>query len=106
MREIESHEEFVDLLSEVGEGLVVVDFYATWCGPCKIIGPKFVKMQEDFPNATLVKIDVEANEETAEEYEIESMPHFLMFLNGEKVDEMIGSNAVKLKETIEKHYTK
>jgi thioredoxin 1 len=104
MREIDTHEEFLEMLKDAGTNLVVVDFHAAWCGPCKIIGPKFEKMQENYPNAVMVKVDVDDNEETAEEYEIESMPHFLFFKNEAQIDEMIGSNAEKLEETIKKNY--
>jgi thioredoxin 1 len=66
MREIETQDEFEDMLAEASDKLVVVDFHAAWCGPCKMIGPKFEKMEPDFPDAVFVKVDVDENEETAE----------------------------------------
>ena len=102
---MENKEEFDALLEESGDKLVVIDFHAAWCGPCKLIGPKFVKMAEDYPDAVFVKVDVDENEETAEACEVEAMPTFQLFRNGEKIDGMTGSDATKLKELIDKHYS-
>ena len=58
-------------MAENADKLVVIDFYAAWCGPCKIIGPKLLVMAEEFPEVAFAKIDVDENEETAEDCEIE-----------------------------------
>jgi len=68
-----------------GEGLVVVDFTATWCPPCKMIGPKFVALDGKYENVTLVKVDVDANKEAAQAAGIESMPTFKFFKGGVEV---------------------
>mmetsp|Transcript_21912 Transcript_21912/g.19456 ORF Transcript_21912/g.19456 Transcript_21912/m.19456 type:complete len:106 (+) Transcript_21912:36-353(+) len=104
MRELETKEEYDELLTENSDKLVVIDFFAAWCGPCKIIGPKFVGMEGDFPDAIFVKVDVDENEETAEELEIEGMPTFKLFKGGEEVGSMTGANENKLRELIESHY--
>ncbi|PIO68171.1 thioredoxin, partial [Teladorsagia circumcincta] len=52
-------EEFDQLLNDSADSLIVIDFYATWCGPCKIMGPKFTKMSSEYPTVVFVKIDVD-----------------------------------------------
>ncbi|KAK6015454.1 thioredoxin [Ostertagia ostertagi] len=52
-------DEFDQLLNESADALIVIDFYATWCGPCKIMGPKFTKMSNEYPSVVFVKIDVD-----------------------------------------------
>jgi thioredoxin 1 len=66
MREIETQDEFDDVLAESSDKLVIVDFHAAWCGPCKMIGPKVEKMVDEYSNAVFIKVDVDENEETAE----------------------------------------
>ena len=104
MKELETKDEFDEIIAENKDKLVVIDFYAAWCGPCKMIGPKFEKMEADYPNAVFVKIDVDNNEETAEECEVEAMPCFQLYKDGVKVDEMTGANADALQKKIDTHY--
>jgi thioredoxin 1 len=63
----------------------VVDFYATWCGPCKQIAPKLEEMAQLFTDVIFLKVDVDENEEVASEYAISCMPTFMFFKNGGKV---------------------
>ncbi|VDM59469.1 unnamed protein product, partial [Angiostrongylus costaricensis] len=51
--------EFDAILKENPSTLVVIDFYATWCGPCKIIGPKFMRMSDEFTSVIFIKVDVD-----------------------------------------------
>ena len=104
MRELETKEEFDEFIEENKDKLVVIDFHAEWCGPCKMIGPKFEAMKDDFPAAVFAKVDVDENEDVAEEYDIQAMPTFLVFKSGSKVDSMTGANKDTLRSTIEKHY--
>ena len=57
-------------MKENQDKLVIVDFYAAWCGPCKIIGPKAEALSEEFTDVAFAKVDVDENEETAEECEV------------------------------------
>uniref|UniRef100_A0A8C5B2S8 Thioredoxin domain-containing protein n=1 Tax=Gadus morhua TaxID=8049 RepID=A0A8C5B2S8_GADMO len=75
-------EEFQAALAEAGDNLVVVDFTASWCGPCKVIGPKFVVKNR---NVVFLKVDVDEAADVAAHYEVNCMPTFLFFKNGEKV---------------------
>ena len=82
---------------------MVVDFTATWCGPCARIGPKFAKMAEEFTNVIMVKVDVDAQEKNAEKANINCMPTFQVWRNGAKVEEFSGANEKKLRELCEKY---
>ena len=100
---IKNNEEFNKIIKE--NKLVVIDFTATWCGPCKQVGPLFEKLHADnvFPNVTFWKIDVDENEETPESCEISAMPTFQFFKDGKKADEVVGASIEKVKEMIQKH---
>ncbi|KAK4297141.1 hypothetical protein Pmani_030414 [Petrolisthes manimaculis] len=98
-----SKDDFTAKLTEAGGKLVIVDFYATWCGPCKIIAPKLEAMSKVKTNVVFLKVDVDENEEVAQEYQITCMPTFLFFKNGKKVDSFSGASEDKIKEYIEKY---
>ena len=68
---------------------VVVDFYATWCGPCKMFGPVFEKVSNE-SSITFIKIDVDAHEDIARKYGIMSIPTIVLLNNGEVEKKHIG----------------
>jgi thioredoxin 1 len=71
---------------------VVVDFWAEWCGPCKMIGPYIEQMAEEFKDkAVVVKCDVDASPNVARKYSIRNIPTVLFFKNGEIVDKQVGA---------------
>ena len=82
---------------------VLVDFTATWCGPCKQIGPVFNTLAAMNPGAVFVKVDVDKNTQVAEMCGIKSMPTFQVFKGGAKVDEMSGANDAGLKALVAKY---
>jgi thioredoxin 1 len=80
--------------------LVLVDFTASWCGPCKRIAPKFQELSEQYPEITFCKVDVDECPEAADEYKIRSMPTFLMIQESEIVDQLLGAKEESLLELI------
>ena len=80
---------------------VVVDFHATWCGPCKAIAPKLKSLCEE-NGVTLYKIDVDEEPDIAAIYSIESLPTILFFKGGAKFGTVIGAKLDKIKEMITK----
>lgn len=85
------------------EGLTIVDFYATWCGPCKAISPILERLSTQFTQAQFIKIDVDAVSEVAQEQGVSAMPTFFFFKNGQKIGEVIGANPKGLQEFISNH---
>ncbi|CAG4960582.1 unnamed protein product [Parnassius apollo] len=101
---IKDSEDLKNKLAEAGEKLVVIDFMATWCGPCKMIGPKLDEMANEMADSIVVlKVDVDECEDIATEYNINSMPTFVFVKSSKKLEEFSGANVDKLKNTILKH---
>jgi len=71
---------------------VVVDFFANWCGPCKMIAPLLEQISDEVAGqASIVKIDVDQNKEMASQYGVKSIPTLIIFKNGEVVDKIVGA---------------
>ena len=78
---------------------VVVDFWAEWCGPCKMIGPLLEKLSEDYAGKIkIAKVNVDENGELAQKYSVVSIPMLLLFKNGEVINQQVGAVP---RETIE-----
>ena len=104
VHQVKSKAELEAKFAEAGDKLVVVDFFATWCGPCKRIAPLLDEIaSKNTENLVILKVDVDEIEELVGEYSIEVMPTFVFKRKGEHLDTLVGSNETKLKELIEKH---
>lgn len=83
-----SHDTFQEFIQSPEP--VLVDFYATWCGPCKLLTPVLDEIAEE-TGAAIGKVDVDEEQDLAEEYEIMSIPTLMVFQNGEMVQSTIGT---------------
>uniref|UniRef100_A0A8C5LRJ5 Thioredoxin n=1 Tax=Leptobrachium leishanense TaxID=445787 RepID=A0A8C5LRJ5_9ANUR len=100
VRHIESLEEFHSALVEAGDQLVVIDFTATWCGPCKMIAPFFQHLSEKYKEVIFLKVDVDDAQEVAALCEIKCMPTFQFYKNKLKIGEFSGANQASLEQKV------
>lgn len=100
VKEVSDPSEFA---SEIrGPGLVVVDFFATWCGPCQQIGPFVEQLSKRYPNVKFIKVDVDKSQ-IGSERGVRAMPTFHFYVKGSLVDEMKGANPKGLEDKIIQH---
>ena len=77
---------------EQADGLVLVDFWASWCGPCLVVAPVLEQLAGEYAGrAKVAKVDVDANQRTAMRFNVRSIPSILFFKNGRHVDTVIGA---------------
>lgn len=79
-----------EFVSEAKNGLAVVDFSATWCGPCKMIAPILEEVSQEMEGVSFYNVDVDENQNLAAEYGIFSIPSILVMKDGVKQDIMVG----------------
>jgi thioredoxin 1 len=86
-------------------GLVLVDFFATWCGPCRMMAPIIEELSEEYKDkAKISKMDVDVNLGIAQKYSIMSIPTIILFKEGKKIEELVGAqNKEYLQELINKN---
>ena len=90
MAKIATNTSFDGLLAD--EKLVIVDFWATWCGPCRMLSPLLDEVEEEMADKiTVVKVNVDDADEIAMRYRIMSIPTLLFFKNGQLVDKSVGA---------------
>jgi thioredoxin 1 len=75
---------------EIEEGLVLVDFWAPWCAPCRMLGPILEDVSKELDDITIGKLNVDENPQTAQEFQVMSIPLVILFKNGEAVESMVG----------------
>lgn len=75
------------------KGIVMVDFYADWCGPCKVAAPIIDELAEEMKDVKFVKVNVDENQELAGEYSVFSIPTFLVFQDGSVKNQFVGAHS-------------
>lgn len=86
-----TEQNFQQAILEAGKP-AVVDFWAEWCGPCRVVGPVVEEVAEDFGDRIVAgKLDVDSNREIAMRYGIQAIPTLLFFKNGELADKIVGA---------------
>ncbi len=85
--------------------LVVIDFWAEWCGPCKMVGPIINQLADEYKDKAVIgKVDVDNNDDATTKYGIRNIPTILFIKDGEIVDKVVGAGSKKaFEEKIEKH---
>jgi len=101
VKELKTKAEYEEALKSAEEKLVVLDCFATWCGPCRAIAPKIVKFSEEYADVEFYKLDVDTVPDVAAELGIKAMPTFLFFKKGEKIHEVVGANPGAIKAAID-----
>ena len=88
----------------IESGVVVVAFFATWCGPCKMLSPVIDELSGELENVNFVKVDIDQSMDLAQKFKIVSVPTLKVFKNGEEVDTLMGFMPKEvLKSKVEAH---
>ena len=103
VHEVKDMEDFQNQLTAAGGNLVVIDFHATWCGPCKRMAPHLKEMTKTKENVVFLKVDVDDCEDTAAQYKITTMPTFLFVKSNTKVADLPRAIVEELKELVNSH---
>lgn len=92
------NENFDDLIKDK----TIVDFYATWCGPCRMLGSVFEEVSNELESVKFVKVDIDKHEDLCKKYKVMSVPTLILFENGKEIKKSIGFIPKdKLKDFIE-----
>ncbi|XP_042405692.1 thioredoxin H1-like [Zingiber officinale] len=90
-------------LANESKKLVVIDFTASWCGPCRMIAPIFADLAMKFPNVIFLKVDIDELKTVAQDWAIDAMPTFVFLKEGTIVDKIVGALKEELSRRIELH---
>mmetsp|Transcript_1540 Transcript_1540/g.2174 ORF Transcript_1540/g.2174 Transcript_1540/m.2174 type:complete len:130 (-) Transcript_1540:125-514(-) len=103
VREIQDKAEFDAVIAEAGDKLVVVDFTATWCGPCRAVAPEFQRLSEKYSDAAVIflKVDVDKCRSVASAEQIRAMPTFKFYKKQQLYHQFMGASVAKLEQSIQ-----
>jgi len=106
VQELNSPEEFEKALKDAGDSLVIVDYATSWCGPCKIIAPKYEAMSEEYTGVNFFKVMGDSSKEADQlmrSQGIKALPSFHFWKKGELVEKVSGAKQEALRTAIEKY---
>ncbi|KAK8705662.1 hypothetical protein V6N13_049259 [Hibiscus sabdariffa] len=89
--------------ANISKKLVVVDFTASWCGPCRFIAPILTELAKKLPSVIFLKVDVDELKSVAEDWAIEAMPTLIFLKEGSIVDKVVGARKDELQQKIAQH---
>eukprot|EP00591_Stephanopyxis_turris_P001906 CAMPEP_0195522886 /NCGR_PEP_ID=MMETSP0794_2-20130614/21484_1 /TAXON_ID=515487 /ORGANISM="Stephanopyxis turris, Strain CCMP 815" /LENGTH=111 /DNA_ID=CAMNT_0040652749 /DNA_START=232 /DNA_END=567 /DNA_ORIENTATION=+ len=104
--DIDGEATFDSTIKAAGSNLVIIDYSTTWCGPCKVIAPKFDEFSDKYPDAVFLKVIGDASPDASKLMKregVRSVPSFHYFKDGEKVEVVNGANADAIEAAIHKH---
>jgi len=102
VKEVSSLDEYNKLKS--GDAVLFVDYFATWCGPCRWMAGKIEDFEKDYPGIVFIKVDVGKSVEIAERAGLNAMPTYKLFKYGKEIDEINGASPSAVKEALDKVY--
>lgn len=103
VKELKTFSELEDILMKIPDSqLVILDCFATWCGPCKRFAPIFEKLEEKYPKVLFLKANVEKIEELSTEFKVTSMPTFIYLKDVCVVGKITGTNTSEIESTIKR----
>ena len=79
-----------DFNSEIKEGMVLVDFYADWCGPCRMLSPVIEEVARELPDLKVIKVNVDEREDIAKMFGVMSIPTLILFRDGQMNKKQVG----------------
>ncbi|PCH34045.1 thioredoxin-domain-containing protein [Wolfiporia cocos MD-104 SS10] len=100
---ITSTSELNAILSKSSDKLSVIDFHATWCGPCHMIAPTFEALAKQYKNVNFLKCDVDAAKDVASAYRVKAMPTFVFLKGSTKVEQIQGAQRGALEDAVRRH---
>ena len=104
MSEVTLNQDSFDTTVLQSKKLVFIDFWAPWCGPCRVMGPIIEELAGEMPDVLVAKVNVDDEPDLAQQYNILSIPTFMMFKGGQVVDQFSGTmNKETLRSRIEQH---
>ncbi|XP_065184627.1 thioredoxin-like protein 1 [Sycon ciliatum] len=100
---VESPADFQAKVTAADSKLIVVDFFANWCGPCRQIAPAYEELSNQYPNVLFLKVNVDENEEVAALFSVSAMPTFIFMRSGARVGQVRGANRPALEAMLQQH---